>query len=208
MYEPKLARFMSRDPLPENGPDIFYPVPDMRRYYKAYSEPYVHSQNDPINRIDPSELQAAPPAPPAPPLGTWRCARRPTTQTTGRVEFDETFTRDCANCTEVCRIKVTANRCFHESVEIGDDRDPRNFFTEVSVEFQRTGRVCDNGQRLPDTTFHLGGCRLYPGRLVFPGGPLSDKVMDYVTSLTSCEDFKLGELCQAAQTVPPHTPLP
>lgn len=63
MYEPTLARFMSRDPLPQNGVDIFCPVPDMRKYWynQIREHEYVYVLNDPVNRTDPSGLQAIPP---------------------------------------------------------------------------------------------------------------------------------------------------
>jgi len=63
MYQPKLARFMWRDPLPENGPDIFYPVPDMRQFassQRSFEQPYVYVQNDPVNCADPSGLDGGP----------------------------------------------------------------------------------------------------------------------------------------------------
>ncbi len=59
MYQPKLGRFMSRDPMPENGITVLSPVPDMRKYYKQDEErehEYVYAQNNPINRIDSSGL--------------------------------------------------------------------------------------------------------------------------------------------------------
>jgi len=198
MYQPTLGRFMSRDPLHSSGVQLLHPIPDMRRFAPNGQNGYAFAGHNPVNLVVAAEVLA-----PIPPLGTWRCANRPTTQTTGRVEFKETFTRECANCTETCRIRVTANRCFHESVEIGDDTDPRNFFTIFHVELQRTNRRCDNGDRLPDITFHTGGCQLYPGRLVFPGGGLSDKTMDYVTTLTSCKDFEFQKLCDVVKTEPP-----
>jgi hypothetical protein len=89
------------------------------------------------------------------------------------------FVDHCKNCTEDCQIRVTANRCFHESVAPGDDRDPKNFYTVFQVTFIRTNRKCGD-KKLPDQTFYENGCQLYPGRLVFPGGPLSDAVIKYL----------------------------
>lgn len=51
---------MSRDPLPENGPDIFYPVPHMRKYGRRsiHVQPYVYAINNPLRYSDPSGLQS------------------------------------------------------------------------------------------------------------------------------------------------------
>ncbi|MBC8352248.1 MAG: hypothetical protein H8E66_09680 [Planctomycetes bacterium] len=51
MYQPKLGRFMSRDPLPANGVVPLSPVPEMRRYVGQYSNgnTYAYALNDPIN---------------------------------------------------------------------------------------------------------------------------------------------------------------
>jgi len=58
MYQPKLARFMSRDPLPDSGVTVLSPVPDLRRRSttEAYTQPYVYVFNNPINLADPSGL--------------------------------------------------------------------------------------------------------------------------------------------------------
>jgi len=57
MYQPKLARFMTRDPLTMHGVDIFSPVPDMRVFYPESQEhPYVYAGNNPISYVDPSGL--------------------------------------------------------------------------------------------------------------------------------------------------------
>lgn len=56
MYQPKLARFMSRDPMPANGITVLSPVPDMRKYWNPASEPYVYVGNNPANFVDPSGL--------------------------------------------------------------------------------------------------------------------------------------------------------
>lgn len=50
MYEPKLGRFLSRDPLPENGVELLYPVPEMTRY--------AYVRNNPAKQDDPSGMQA------------------------------------------------------------------------------------------------------------------------------------------------------
>jgi RHS repeat-associated protein len=50
MYDPRLGRFLSRDPLPENGLELFHPFPDMT--------PYLYVRNNPITRLDPSGLLA------------------------------------------------------------------------------------------------------------------------------------------------------
>jgi len=59
MYEPKLARFKSRDPLPAGGVDVLHPVPDMRGYLPTNDpgHPYVYVRNDPTNLVDPSGLR-------------------------------------------------------------------------------------------------------------------------------------------------------
>lgn len=39
MYEPKLGRFLSRDPLPENGTALLYPFPDMTQFASGEQTP-------------------------------------------------------------------------------------------------------------------------------------------------------------------------
>jgi hypothetical protein len=54
MYMPTLARFMSRDPVREDGVDLLYPPPEL--------DPYRYVHNNPVNLSDPSGL-ACPPCP-------------------------------------------------------------------------------------------------------------------------------------------------
>ena len=64
MYEPKLGRFLSRDPLPVNGVALLFPFPDMTHYVKKGSflgHPYSYGTNDPVNLVDPAGLQETAP---------------------------------------------------------------------------------------------------------------------------------------------------
>lgn len=54
MYQPKLGRFLSRDPMPENGVTLLSPVPDMTRYWQDSAYAYV--RNNPVNLADPSGM--------------------------------------------------------------------------------------------------------------------------------------------------------
>ena len=38
MYQPTLARFMSRDLMPANGVTVLSPVPDMRKYWHQHAD--------------------------------------------------------------------------------------------------------------------------------------------------------------------------
>jgi hypothetical protein len=51
MYQPTLARFLSRDPLPENGTQILYPLPGASQ---SVSNLYVYAENAPSDLTDPS----------------------------------------------------------------------------------------------------------------------------------------------------------
>ena len=60
MYEPKLGRFQSRDPLPENGVELLHPMPDMRRFVRRTApddNSYWYVENNPVNSVDPSGAQ-------------------------------------------------------------------------------------------------------------------------------------------------------
>ena len=62
MYQPTLGRFLSRDPLPANGPQILHPFPDMKS--SAFqtmgglsASSYVYARSNPVNLADPLGLQ-------------------------------------------------------------------------------------------------------------------------------------------------------
>ncbi len=70
MYQPTLGRFLSRDPLSENGVDVltdtgFYSdrLAAMNAnpwYYGGnWEHPYVYARNNPLRYTDPSGLRAA-----------------------------------------------------------------------------------------------------------------------------------------------------
>lgn len=64
MYQPTLGRFMSRDPLSENGVQVLYPFPDMTRLVKKgpfSGHPYSYCKCDPANLVDPAGLQGTAP---------------------------------------------------------------------------------------------------------------------------------------------------
>ena len=57
MYQPTLARFMSRDLMPANGVTVLSPVPDMRKYWHQHADiaGYTYVANNPINLTDSSD---------------------------------------------------------------------------------------------------------------------------------------------------------
>lgn len=58
MYQQELGRFMSRDPLSQDGVTVLHPVPDMRGFQSVgnYEHPYAYVRNNPMNAVDPSGL--------------------------------------------------------------------------------------------------------------------------------------------------------
>ena len=88
MYQPTLGRFLSRDPLSENGVDVltdtgFYAerLTAMRAnpwYYGGNREnPYVYVNSDPVNRIDPSGLSCSCQNPPVDPCEAGAAGAKP-----------------------------------------------------------------------------------------------------------------------------------
>jgi hypothetical protein len=67
MYQPTLGRFLSRDPLPESGPQILYPLAHVGL---PFSTPYTYVENNPVTRFDPTGLTSCdgeqPPKPRSP----------------------------------------------------------------------------------------------------------------------------------------------
>jgi len=76
MYQPQLARFLSRDPILTSSVDVLYPVPNMAAMGSSESTPhsYDYVRNWPTMFVDPSGLQ--------PECGTeqgraeWPCEKR------------------------------------------------------------------------------------------------------------------------------------
>jgi RHS repeat-associated protein len=59
MYQPSLGRFLSRDPILADGPQILYPFPDMTTASASeFVGLYSYVSNNPINLVDPSGLGA------------------------------------------------------------------------------------------------------------------------------------------------------
>jgi hypothetical protein len=52
-YQPKLARFTSRDPLPDDGNMLLDPMPDQ------WNRDYRYTDNNPVTMVDPSGLVGA-----------------------------------------------------------------------------------------------------------------------------------------------------
>ncbi len=143
------------------------------------------------------------------PPGVWTCPGSGrdlgTRQTPGPgIAFQQTF---CGDCSETCTISVFAYRCFNDSVQQGDSRNPGNFYTRLHARIDHKNRRCGD-KVLPDTTFHIDGGPLYPGRLVNPAGRLSDAVTNYVKGLMSCKDFSMADMLDAAAKVPPPEFIP
>lgn len=204
MYQPVLNRFLSRDPLPPDGqPDILY---DNNWYGDRMTwmrNTYGYCDNNPVNKGDPSGMQAAPP--PVRPIGLWRCAPP------NRIEFlrvDETYyTLFCLPCTHRCRLIIYGQRCFHDSVTVEDDSDPLKAYTVMYAEFQYTRRECA-GVPLPDRKYSIGGCELYPLRLIAPDNPLDVAVQKYLEEVETCQNFDFDTMCAELQKVPPPPPAP
>ncbi len=69
MYQPTLGRFLSRDPLSENGVDVLTDTgfhsdrlaamsANPRHYGGNWDNPYVYAKNNPLRYVDPSGLVA------------------------------------------------------------------------------------------------------------------------------------------------------
>lgn len=65
MYSPQLGRFLSRDPLVAGQPDIFYDNNEFGDALTRMRNLYGYCDNNPINRVDPSGLDAYPAGPTA-----------------------------------------------------------------------------------------------------------------------------------------------
>ena len=170
--------------------DIYQPI--IGRWISPSPPKNIESSNSYIpsfvsDGVDPKKIEATP-------NGLWKCqSKNPTLQA------QITLTEKIENCCEdgKCRLDVRAYRCFHESVQPGDDKDPKRFMTRI---YARIRKYC--GSKLLSTT-RIHDVELYPGRLVYPGGPLGRATAEYLKTLNKCSDFSLTGLLQRVKDVDP-----
>ena len=74
-------------------------------------------------------------------------------------------------------------------------------------EFEYTRREC-GGEPLPNKKYKIGGCELYPLRLIAPDNPLDMAVQKYLEEVETCWDFDFDDLCDDLRKVPPTPPAP
>ena len=149
MYEPKLGRFLSRDPLPQNGVELLYPFPDLTRY--------AYVRNNPVNLTDQSGLQELHSAA----SSLFRCDNA-----TIRVRSIE-FEAMCKCCDHKGRIRMDGYRCFRvgpDGNRVQPQNDPDNFFTMVMIRITQTV-VCPDRTWRSDTYYH---CRMPKGCFISP----------------------------------------
>jgi hypothetical protein len=92
-------------------------------------------------------------------------------------------------------------------VTVEDDSDPLKAYTVMYAEFQYTRRECA-GVPLPDRKYSIGGCELYPLRLIAPDNPLDVAVQKYLEEVETCQNFDFDTMCAELQKVPPPPPAP
>jgi len=92
-------------------------------------------------------------------------------------------------------------------VKVEDDSDPLKAYTLIYAEFEYTRREC-GGEPLPNRTYTIGGCMLYPLRLIAPNNPLDTAVQKYLEEAETCWDFDFDDLCDDLKKVPPTMPDP
>ncbi len=174
----------------------------VRQYFSSeLGNLYTYAKNNPQTA---ASLQVQAPAPPVQPLGLWRCADWHQMEL---VTFAAKFEENCMECTERCRIRVYGQRCFHESVEIGNDSDPTKAYTNVYVHISRTSRRCGD-KRLDDRETTYGMCKLYPLRLIAPSNPLDVAVKKYLKNIETCKIEDFSTLCDELQKVDPPPAIP